>query len=274
MKNIHTLPTDKPSRLYKQTGVLVLDKLFEISNDGISINQHIYITSNEEIKVWDWVIEFQKGDDIGEVHFINSEYVIAGDIQKKIILTTNQDLINDGVQSIDDEFLEWFVKNPSCEQVDVFYKDVYSLSTWDRRYKIIIPQEEPKQLTELEVAIKLEEIEREEAKLNTCDIIFERAALIDIEENKQENTGKEFYESADAVITVYRQETIKKAAKSYRSSTANKMAIEQQAFQEGAKWQAERMYSEEEVKDLILKFNNDKPGIYDASEWFEQYKKK
>jgi len=133
---------------------------------------------------------------------------------------------------------------------------------------------ENKQLTDLEIAIKLEEIEREEYQLNTCDIIFERAALIDIEENKQENTGKEFYESDDAVITVYRQETIKKAAKSYRSSTANKMAIEQQAFQEGAKWQAERMYSEEEVKDLILKFNNDKPGIYDASEWFEQYKKK
>jgi len=45
-------------------------------------------------------------------------------------------------------------------------------------------------------------------------------------------------------------------------------------FIAGAKWQAERMYSEEEVKDLILKFNNDKPGIYDASEWFEQFKKK
>ena len=27
---------------------------------------------------------------------------------KKIILTTDDDIINDGVQSIDDEFLEWF----------------------------------------------------------------------------------------------------------------------------------------------------------------------
>ena len=39
-------------------------------------------------------------------------------------------------------------------------------------------------------------------------------------------------------------------------------------------YQAEKMYSEEEVRDLILKFNNDKPGIFDASEWFEQFKKK
>ena len=42
---------------------------------------------------------------------------------------------------------------------------------------------------------------------------------------------------------------------------------------EGAKWQQERMYSEEEVLNLLLDFNNDKPGIFDASEWFEQFKK-
>ena len=35
-----------------------------------------------------------------------------------------------------------------------------------------------------------------------------------------------------------------------------------------------RMYTEEEVLNLLLDFNNDKPGIFDASEWFEQFKKK
>jgi hypothetical protein len=34
--------------------------------------------------------------------------------QDVIILTTDGDLIDDGVQAIDDEFLEWFVKNPIC----------------------------------------------------------------------------------------------------------------------------------------------------------------
>jgi hypothetical protein len=29
------------------------------------------------------------------------------------------------------------------------------------------------------------------------------------------------------------------------------------------------MYSEEEVRKLLLKFNDDKPGSFDASEWFE-----
>jgi len=77
-----------------------------------------------------------------------------------IILTTDQDLIKDGVQSIDDEFLKWFVKNPSCEFVDV--KKYHGVKTaiaeisavsgnddynWKGRgdlrdYKIIIPKEE------------------------------------------------------------------------------------------------------------------------------------
>jgi hypothetical protein len=65
---------------------------------------------------------------------------------KKIILTTDQDLIKDGVQAIDVEFLEWFVKNPSCESVKVeghIYK-----GQDETEYKIIIPKEEPKQRLE------------------------------------------------------------------------------------------------------------------------------
>jgi hypothetical protein len=46
------------------------------------------------------------------------------------------------------------------------------------------------------------------------------------------------------------------------------------AFIEGAKWQAKRMYSEEEVLELLLS----RPGPYltdeEIKEWFEQFKKK
>jgi len=61
-----------------------------------------------------------------------------------IILTTNKLLIEDGVQSIDDEFLEWFVKNPTCEFIKITKTSklmndfLYGLSF----YKIIIPKEE------------------------------------------------------------------------------------------------------------------------------------
>ena len=74
---------------------------------------------------------------------------------KKIILTTDQDLIADGIQAISDEFINWFVKNPSCEEVEV--SDYIKQIGWEsdengrdmilnkRFYEIIIPKEEPKQ---------------------------------------------------------------------------------------------------------------------------------
>ena len=45
---------------------------------------------------------------------------------------------------------------------------------------------------------------------------------------------------------------------------------------EGAKWQAERMYSGEEVLELILKSKIETSNLYyeDMKEWFEQFKKK
>jgi hypothetical protein len=64
---------------------------------------------------------------------------------KKIILTTDQDLIKDGVQAIDDDFLEWFVKNPSCEEVEIQYRYNFYVGQDLTHYKIIIPQQEPKQ---------------------------------------------------------------------------------------------------------------------------------
>ena len=65
-----------------------------------------------------------------------------------VILTTNNLLIEDGVQPIDDEFLEWFVKNPSCEEVEVIkssYNGTKSIDKyWDGEYKIVTPIEKPR----------------------------------------------------------------------------------------------------------------------------------
>lgn len=45
---------------------------------------------------------------------------------------------------------------------------------------------------------------------------------------------------------------------------------------EGAKWQQERMYSEEEVKELLTKYLHylTIDSDIDADTWFEQFKKK
>jgi hypothetical protein len=153
MKNIHVLPTENSSRLsYNKDGVLELHRLQWRKN-----TQNIYITSDEEIKNGDFaydstsktIVKFDfikdRGDKvlIAGVHSINLDdnYTDLLSNFKKIILTTDQDLIKDDVQAIDDEFLEWFVKNPSCEEVEVLrYKNIGY-----RVYPPIILKEEPKQ---------------------------------------------------------------------------------------------------------------------------------
>jgi hypothetical protein len=111
--------------------------------------QNIYITSDEEIKIGNWVLDIEENTifkpSTYEIYHIKNSEAKYYEYCKKIILTTDQDLIKDGLQAIDDEFLEWFVKNPSCESVDVeghIYK-----GQDETEYKIIIPKEEAKQGT-------------------------------------------------------------------------------------------------------------------------------
>ena len=106
MKNVHVLPTDKPSRIYliksnNKLGITSNNPEFTENFGSGTQNQHIYITSDEEIKEGDWVYN-EKSNNIYRIYIINE--VVS--YEKKIILTTDQDLINDGVQAIDDDFLE------------------------------------------------------------------------------------------------------------------------------------------------------------------------
>jgi hypothetical protein len=92
-----------------------------------------------------------------------------------------------------------------------------------------------------------------------------------------------------------KQETLEEAAENYgwRIKTnsfsdrvkANELAeSSKQDFIEGAKWQAERMYSEEEVYELLLKHQSAYRSVvrntspldwsFDIKQWFEQFKTK
>lgn len=142
MKNIHVIPSDKPSRLLKTIpkGNLLLSKKHTMGSHWE--NKNIYITNDVEIKEGDC---FLHPDNTVERASRN----LDGRGVKKIILTTDQNLIKDGVQAIDDKFLEWFVKNPSCEFVkivdDVECLPMPNIHIHKRIYKIIIAQEKPKQ---------------------------------------------------------------------------------------------------------------------------------
>lgn len=165
MKNVHVLPTDKPSRLHFD------DKLFLSTSPQISKNinsivegRNIYITSEEEIKVGDWVIT--PTNDI-----IQWAKVFQPD-GKKIILTTDQVLISNGVQPIDDEFLDWFVMNPSHQDVMIGKESIVSGHNGGVQieyvyYKIIIPKEE--QTSEKQLPTKWFKTEEIDTWVGTSD---------------------------------------------------------------------------------------------------------
>ena len=233
MKNIHVLPTDKPSRLVIDT---IENKLYYqpiLHNKTVNVlPQNIYITSDEELVLGGYHFNSRYGDEPQKTNQrdINSrkyweqeDYYIT-----KIILTDNKDLIKDSVQAINDEFLEWFVKNPSCEEVEVEKQMLcdycgqehcdnlrcrgYKDSVW---YEIIISQEEPKQET-------IEEVK---------DLAYWRV------------NAKEDY--IEVPISVLRYIT----------------ELE------------ERMYSEDEVKHIISEALQSALVTVDLEQWFEQFKK-
>ena len=147
MKNIHVLSTNTTSKLFKDD----FDKLFYSINidqeQNHFIAQHIYITSDEEIKEGD-VVKIPCG--VGKVKELiwkfgndNPSYIVEdifiyklrygqkeGELQinsfryedvKKIILTTDQDLISNGIKQISDDMLLKIIEHiNSGKNIDSF----------------------------------------------------------------------------------------------------------------------------------------------------------
>ena len=237
MKNVHLLPTDKPSRLrIGDNGNFVFGMIqtsIQSRNNDFT-NQHIYITSDEEIKEGDWFMSDFNSFPIHNIKELSEREGTLGWKQEdlknnlKIILTTDQDLIKDGVQAIPDDFLEWFVKNPSCEEVGVEQLPLFKKPV----YKIVIPQEEPKQESHICKYCDAETTQPD-------DECYAKPAQYPLED------------------------FIRRESKSGNESVG---------ILKGVIWQSERMYSEEEVKEILMK--TDRFLRADLDLWFEQFKKK
>jgi hypothetical protein len=255
MKNIHVIKTDKPSRLFIWIGALLKISI-EATNQGT--NQHIYITSDEEITGFEhniWVIK-------GERIFLwqNTMALVSDNKPRKIILTTDHQLIQDGVQAIDDEFLEWFCKNSSCEWVEVDDRLLEKCYTYYRKnilknknlYKIILPKEEPKQ------------------ECKDCNVSLEDCTCIEDTIDMKQKTLEELKD-----LAYYKAN----AEEDYLAVPISVMRYISQLEQQ------ENSYSEEEVLELLQKFNQnameyikeDEKSIMTSitlKKWFEQFKKK
>jgi hypothetical protein len=266
MKNIHILPTEKPSRLIKNSKsnklFLVIKPLSE-KND-IYTKQIIYITDNSEIKEGDWCLS--KLNELVIFKGKNFNY-------KKIILTTDHDLIKNGVQPISDEFLDWFVDKAadSGKPIDTIevektggrYSYDMGGNVWiPVEYKIIFPKETLKKNIE---------------KLPFPSLVDQLA---------------QYYNTLSIVETPEESTTLEEAAKNYSEnwekitglnyeneypSVVNKLD-----FTNGAKWQAKRSFTPEEVLQCISDWDeyqwnensfNGKDRL-SLKEWFEKFKKK
>ena len=267
MKNIHILPTDKPSRLLwcfeDKRHYTSIDEIY-FKNQKELENQNIYITNSEEIKEGDWCIDIEdstvfKVKEQGHSGLLRSATdSFVEDSCKKIILTTDDQLIKDGVQAIDDEFLEWFVKNSSCEWVEVekiLLGKVEGTTMTISKYKIIIPKEEPKQhLIDMK---------------NHEDSLWE-------DEPKQETLEEAAKKYANKIINGFQeqhiQENLEEYIENYNKLPNGVFKTYVGGYIDGAKWQQQNSYSEEEVLEIIYKFKQACPYFIKA--WFEQFKKK
>jgi hypothetical protein len=163
MKNLHLLPTLQPSRLWldKNNNKLHLD----IESYGVN-NQNIYITDHNYEFNQGWY--FNTSPAINKAVFVENEVLINLRIMygekpshlEKIVITNDKYLIADLVQPIDDTFLQWFVKNPSCERIETMKID----EEWI--YNADVPKEEHKLQNYFEVLNNTpEEIKQEVAQM-------------------------------------------------------------------------------------------------------------
>ena len=258
MKNIHLLPTDKPSKLFIHNAFN--DLRFDVEQLKHDNNQHIYITSDEEIKEGDWVYhKLLKSIFKIDLKEVSQEYIEERKNILKVILTTDQDLIKDSVQAIDDEFLEWFVKNPSCEEVEIGEGTRYEDEWIDNEdggeiyqhqyccYKIIIPKEEPKQET------------------------LEEAAEIDLTNLCYYDKRNPDCSVDDEDIEGYKKSLLKKN----KTCSCDNCFYGRTELTEQLIWQQERMYSEEDLRNAYRWGTTVNHGTKEHfNEWFEQFKKK
>ena len=278
MKNIHILPTDKPSRLGK---FIDTNNLFLRTSNDIprGENVYIYITSDEEIKEGDWYFITESISKCESKYEAND----LTDICKKIILTTDQSL--DGVQAIDDEFLQWFVNNPSCEEVEIKKQElnIDYTSNWKQKfyYKIIIPKEEPKQeLPQLgtkefnDLAMQYfggkpkQETLEEEIECSNCGNLM--SLLHDNSVYACFN-----HECTSCYEEEPKQETLEEAAEKYVKHFAPSVKSAREiGFIDGAKYQADRTYSDmQEYAEFCIECDRRQMPLLLVQDWYEHDKK-
>lgn len=277
MKNIYLIPTDKPTRLFTSDSELILAGYPATT---FRTGKSLYITSDEEIEEGDWFYDLDTKYTKIKQSFENSHLDFNA---KKIIMTTDVDLIKDDVQALDDEFLKWFVENPSCEEAKVEITEISCIipNFGDvDKYRIAIPKQESKTAWVGVLHDKLNEYHPAEYELKDiyqgegCLPNFPNEELCQIwcdSKYKEVSKGETNLTSERETM---KEETIEEAAE--RLSIGIREEDYKDGFIEGAKWQKEQYTIEEqhighsidEVSKEYIK------GFNEGSDWQQEQDKK
>lgn len=265
MKNIHILPTKQKSIYWINSEGKLCMGCYTYGSDRVDF----YITSDEQIKDGDWYLV------VGGIGLAtNTLHKSGGDTPKndwlkKIILTTDPDLIKDGVQAIDDDFLNWFVKNPSCEMVEVRKIEDELISPKNPKIRFNALQDPPSFISA--------------ESLNNMILTYKYKIIIPkLEIPNPINNIREKVEELRKQETL--EEYISEVTKNFKDETSIKFTSG--GIKLGAKWQQEQnknLYSEEETIEIAKNAYNEGLSSVGFSKvqfgnwftkWFEQFKKK
>jgi len=291
MKNIHLLPTEvfnqMPYQIWrkKDGGLWRPTKELPI-NSNLNGKVNIYITSDEEIKEGDWFIDLELSDikqctDVYKNGLPISNNRVYPDLSniKKIILATDQDLLKDGVQAIDDDFLEWFVKNQSCEVVEIEKTFVTNSGLGYQEYAVL-----DSNFKVIEINTKIPQTSYYLGKvtiLNSYEYVISYKIIIPQEEPKCTCIEHDPYccQIHGGCPLCVKPETLEDTVLGHKTSLIAQMLDSKETSEEPK--QTKQMYSEEEVLHIIDSFEklcynyqSNKDWIQlKKSEWFKQFKK-
>lgn len=163
MKNVFLLPTENKSNivLLKENNRLYYHPMILSINPNI-IPQYVYITTEEKFNENEYLTD---GVEVIQAtpKLVEAQGLVDRREWKKIIITNDPELIENGVQKINQSFLNWLSENQSCEFVEIEFETLWLNKrfggTWQpfpdefatkrkKEYKIITPKE-PKITLEL-----------------------------------------------------------------------------------------------------------------------------
>lgn len=321
MRNLHFIESKKPSSLglhydIVKTGMFDYApdlgfNLFDRKNNFQHRPHHLYITSDEEIKTGDWCMYL--GLSMAEFKVLDItdddvlEYESRGHFKrhlcKKIILTTDPDLIKDGVQEIEENFLRWFVEkaNDSGKPIDIVEvkkvyinhgkEDIFDLvcTACPSKYEIVIPNTDG-WLSPMQKFRPREESKQADWKDSTKALMEaygdkpEEFPYEEAETNLEKHLASvPEYKGERRSAFISRQETLEEASKNYSEKTASikilvndmqdRLVLCESAFEAGAKWQAEKSDKELEVAiHLYLTTLKEKEQMCTKEDMWESYK--